>query len=162
MDTLPIHDDPNFLAAVGTVAIRHGQLDYMLRLTIKSIAPRPFQEVVDETRHHGSPKLRNRARKLAKKKIGEGEALRRFDKLLGRSQGATDERNELMHNVIAHDKKGNPVVRDGEGWHSIPTVRKLERIASELATVAADLNDARLEGFLKDALTPANPPLDQA
>ncbi len=37
MITLDIPTDPNLMAAVGKVPLRHGQLDYVLRMTVKSI-----------------------------------------------------------------------------------------------------------------------------
>ena len=153
MFLMDIPGDPSLLAALGKVAIRHGQLDYVLRMTVKSIRELPISEALDATARQGSRELRERVRKLAKQKLGEGEPLTRLDALLERSRRATDKRNELLHRLWAHQLDGEPVIRDDDhNWLPIPSVADLEHWADELATLATALNEARLEGFLKAAL----------
>ena len=36
--------------------------------------------------------------------------------------------------------------------HPLPTVNELELLANEIAEIIQELNEARLEGFLKEAL----------
>lgn len=152
-DPIEYPGDPALLAALGKVAIRHGQLDYVLRMTVKSILALPIPEALDATARQGSRELRERVRKLAKQKLGEGEPLTRLDALLERSRRATDKRNELFHRLWAHQLDGEPVIRDdGHNLLPIPSVAELEHWAEELATVATELNVARLEGFLRAAL----------
>lgn len=60
MILLNIPDDPTVLAALGKVAIRHGQLDYILRMTVKSILALSIREALDATARQGSKDLRKR------------------------------------------------------------------------------------------------------
>src|SRR5258708_10131041 len=92
-------DDPALLAAVAKVAIRHGQLDYVLRMRVKSIERLTIRQGLDATERQGSAALRERVRKLARKKLGEGRALVLLDALLARSGRATRRRNQLLHGL---------------------------------------------------------------
>lgn len=154
MITLEIPTDPQLMAAVGKVAVRHGQLDYVLTMTVKSLANLSILDALDATSRQGSRELRDRVRKLAKRTFGEGVTLVKLDALLNRCRRATDDRNVILHSLWANDKHGNPVIRDDDGYafRSIPTVADLDKMADGLAAVASELNDARLDGFLKKAL----------
>ncbi len=154
MITLDIPTDPQLMAAVGKEALRHGQLDYVLRMTVKSILKLSIRDALDATDRQGSHGLRDRVRKLAKQKFGEGETLVRLDALLARSRRATANRNEVLHSLWAR-KAGKPIIRDDDGYafRQIPTVTELEKMADDLAEAASELNDARMNGFLKEALS---------
>ena len=150
---LALPDNKDVLAAVGRIAIRHGQLDHILRMTVKTIEDITMHEALDATRRQGSRDLRERVRKLAKQKLGEGSALVRLDAILERARRATERRNDLIHNIWAHDEVGNPVVKDdNHQFQTAPSVVELDEVANELAAVTSDLNDARLHGFLADEL----------
>ena len=154
MITLGIPTDPAILAAVGKIALRHGQLDYLLRMTVKSILSLSIREALDATERQGSRELRERVRKLAKQKFGEGDTFVRLDALINRARRATNRRNELVHNLWAQDLDHNPVIRDDDHtFRPAPQLTELDAVADELTTVASELNDARLNGFLKEALS---------
>jgi hypothetical protein len=87
------------LAAIGAIALRHGQLDNALRMTIKDLTGVDQTEALDATVRDGSGELRERIRKLARQRLGDGAALVRLQALLTRVRRATDKRNELMHAV---------------------------------------------------------------
>ncbi len=154
MITLEIPTDPALLAAVGKIALRHGQLDYVLRMTVKSIQSLSIREALDATERQGSHDLRKRVRKLAKQKFGESETLVRLDALINKSRRATDRRNELLHNLWSYDMDRNPVIRDDDHtFRPAPNIAELNTVADEFAAVALELNVARLNGFLKEALS---------
>jgi hypothetical protein len=146
-------EDQNILAAIGKIALRHGQLDYHLHMTVRTLAGITINEAIDATARQGSGTLRERIRKLARKRIGEGDALVRLDALLERSRRTTERRNELLHGLWAYELDGDHVLRTaGYDYQPIPTITELEAVADALAQVATDLRDARLDGFLRDAL----------
>jgi hypothetical protein len=87
-------DDPALLAAVAKVAVRHGQLDYVLRMAVKSIERLTIRQGLDATERQGSAALRERVRKLARKKLGEGRALVLLDAMLA-------ERGEQLNDVTS-------------------------------------------------------------
>jgi hypothetical protein len=153
MDTLELPREEAVPAAVGHVAIRHGQLTHILKMTVKSILGISVREALDGTGRQSFRELKQRVRHLAKQRIGEGPALTRLDALLQRSQLVTDRRNDFIHSLWSRDAQGNPMIRDDEHQgRRIPSAALLNELAEEIHDIAADLNYARLEGFLADAL----------
>jgi hypothetical protein len=148
-----IPEDPAVLAAVGKIALRHGQLDHVLRMTIKSLTGVSIKEALDATARQGSRELRERIRKLARRRLGEGVALVRLEAILERCRRATEKRNDLLHGLWGHQLDGEPVMRtDDYELVAIPSVQELEAVAEALFQVATDLDTARMEGFLFEAL----------
>jgi hypothetical protein len=158
---LHIPDDPAVVAAIGRIALRHGQLDYILRMTIKTLGGLSIQDALDATARLGSRDLRERIRKLARQRLGEGAPLLRLEAVLQRAAKATDRRNHLLHTLWAHELDGAPVIRD-ENDHSFKAIsapQELDAVANSLAEITAELNAARLDGFLSMALK-QRPPVD--
>ncbi len=154
MNTWEIPDQPELLVAVGKVAISQGQLDYVLRMTLKSLLGLTNGEVLDATRLQGSQQLRARVRKLAEQRFGDGEALILLDALLTRTRRATDRCEELLYSLWASDFGfDTPSEQEKElrrqRW---PDSEDLNILADELAALALEINDARVNGFLKLAL----------
>ena len=54
MMMLAVPGDTQLLQAVGEVAILHGHLDYILRVTIKTVADVSLQQALDATARAGS------------------------------------------------------------------------------------------------------------
>jgi hypothetical protein len=108
MDKFELPRDLDVLAAVGRVAIRHGQSTRMLRMTVKSILGLPVREALDATARQSFGALKQRVRKLAKQRIGEGKPLCQLDAILQRAQVVTKTRNSLIHDLWAYDAEGNP------------------------------------------------------
>jgi hypothetical protein len=141
------------LAAIGRVAVRHGQLEYCLRMTLKSVVGSSVAEALDATEGSTASEVRKRVRALARKRLGEGPAMVKLDALLNRAARATERRNELLHGLWAIDAEGPEVLRHrGHVFAEIPAVADLEEAAEEIKHVAFELNGARLQGFLKEAL----------
>jgi hypothetical protein len=148
-----VPEDPELLAAFGEVALRHEHLSHILRMTIKTLAELPVSEALDATAFDGAALLRDRVRKLAKQRLGEGQALLRLQALVERCRRATEKRNEYVHSVWAQELDGDPMRRDGnQTWQPIPTVAELRGLGQELLALTSELNQARLEGFIKEAL----------
>jgi hypothetical protein len=152
---LDIPEDQMLQAAVGRIAIRHGQLDHVLRMTIKTFRGITIKAAMTETRRWGSSRLRECIEELAKEKLGQHEsaALKELKRLLKKAEGLTEKRNRTIHDVWARTKDGMPVIRDDNSAIRIqPTTAVLDNLANEIARVAYDLNEGRLRGFLGDAL----------
>jgi hypothetical protein len=146
-------DDERLLAAVGKVAVRHGQLDYVLRMTVKSLANLGVREALDATERQGSRELRERIRKLANQRLGEGQPLVLLDGLLARARRASARQNQLLHGLWAAHLDGEAVLRhDDKNWNALPTAAELDAVAVDLNEIATAINFARLDGFLKEAL----------
>jgi len=76
--------------------------------------------------------LRERVKKLAKQKLGEGPALIQFHALLYRARLATEERNEILHSFWGTEQV-NVVIRDRHNlYKKAPTLTELNKLASDL------------------------------
>ena len=149
-----IPDDPKILEALGTMALQHAQLDYILRMTIKTLGEVSVQQALDATAFGGSAILRERIRKLAKQRLGEGNALLQLQALLERCRRATEKRNSLIHNIWARELDGAPQIRtEDHGWKPIPSVDDVKELSMELGSLINELNNARLDGFLSEAIS---------
>ena len=147
-------DDNVLLAAIGEVTLRHEHLNHMLRMTIKTLARLSVNDAVDATARDGSAQLRKCIRNLARQRLGEGEPLLKLLALIERCARATDRRNDLVHSVCAKELDGEAVRRNSShGWQPLPSVEELHNLGTEIAELANELNQARLEGFLQEALS---------
>ena len=148
-----IPEDQAILVMIGIISLRHSHLDYILRMTIKSLASVEISEALDSTRYQGSSQLRGRIKKLGKQRLGEGKALIRLEALMGRCERVTAQRNRLIHNIWAKELDGDPFVRtDDHQWEPTPGIVTLDRLSDELLSLTQELNEARLSGFLFAAL----------
>jgi len=146
--------DRELLAAFGEMALRHEHLNYILRMTIKTLAGLTPQEALDATINDGSGQLRDRIRKLARQRLGEGQPLIKLQALIRRCQRATDKRNEFVHSVWAKELDGEAQLRNSDhSIRSLPTIQELSTLSSEIQELTNTLNQARLDGFLSQALT---------
>lgn len=153
MITFGMPTDDRLLAAIGRIALRHGQLDYVVKMTIKSVVEVPIREALDATQKAGSAQLRERALKLTKQRLGDGKPYLLLEAVLNRARRASDRRNKLLHSLWAADPEGQHLVReDDHTWSEPPTVEKLDDLAREFEKIIADLNQARLEGYLYEAI----------
>lgn len=152
-----VPEDPTLLAAFGEVTLRHEHLTYIMRMTIKTLAKLDITEAIDATASDGASLLRDRVKKLAKARLGEGEALLKTQALVERCHRATDKRNEYVHSIWACELDGEAMCRDrNHRWRPIPTVEELKALSQELQSLTYELNQARLEGFIFKALTKFN------
>lgn len=153
MITFHVPDDTELLAAFGEVALRHEHLNHILRMTIKTLARLSIDDALDATTYDGSRQLRERIRKLARQRLGESPALLKLEALLERCKRATERRNELVHGVWAKELDGEPMRRAPDhSWQPLPSVAELKTLGTEIESLTAQLNTARLVGFLSEAL----------
>ncbi len=148
-----VPQDQELLAALGEVTLRHEHLNHILKMTIKSLAGLSPAEAIDATMYDGSRQLRERIRKIARQKLGEGEPLLKLLALLTRAGRMTEKRNQLIHGIWAKELDGDPQVMGAPGvLRPLPSVDELKGLAEETEALTNELNLARLEGFLKVAL----------
>jgi len=161
-------NNAEFLAAFGRVAIRHAQLDHILRLTVKTFAGVTPDEARLATAGEGSSLLRGRIRKLAKAKLGDSTpALLRTYALLRRCKILTGKRNSLMHGICAKELNSEAVARDEAvssapmlldenlGSRPLPSAQELDSLADEIARLTNEINSERRFGFIAEALLAA-------
>ena len=148
-----VPSDKDLLAAVGEVALRHEHLNHILRMTIKTLARLEVEEAMDATAYDGSAQLRECIKKIARQRFGEGEPLLKLRALLDRCRRATERRNELVHSVWGRELDGEPARKvSTNDWGPLPTAPELHDLGEDIMRVTAELNEARLGGFLHEAL----------
>jgi hypothetical protein len=151
-----VPDDKDLLAALGEISIRHGHLDHTLKMMIRSFTEEVTpQEVMDATARETSWSLRDRVKKLARSKLGEGAALVKVQALLERSGRLTDRRNALIHILCGKDNDGNPVAatNDLKTWEPLPTVAALHTLSADMQKLINEILQARGKwGFISVAL----------
>ncbi len=146
-------EDKNVQAALGVLVIRHGHLEYTLRMTIKSLCGLSIQYALTATNKQTAGKLRKLIKKEATSRLGQGAALEKLLKLLKRSWKATDERNLYVHSVWAHELDGSPQIQSEDFiWKPLPTVPKLKKLANKIKKITEELNEDRLHGSLSKAI----------
>lgn len=154
MVSFHVPQNSDLLAAVGEVAIRHEQLNHILKMTIKSLTGVTPEEALKATTHEGSAQLRDRVRKNARKRLGEGAPLVKIQAILADCKRLTDKRNDLIHGLWAQELYGDAHIRDSYGNEKpIPTATELRELARELSDLTGHLNTERLEGFIFQALS---------
>jgi len=148
-----IPENTDLLAGIGEVALRHEHLNYVLRMTIKTLANLSINEALDATACAGSSELRSRINKLARQRLGEGEALLKTQALLERCKRATEKRNDLIHSIWVKELDGDASRKaSAHTCNSLPSTTELHDLAIKISQLIEELNHVRLDGFLNEAL----------
>jgi len=123
-------------------------------MTIRTLAEVSIEEALDATAFVGSGALRDRIQKLARSRLGEGQALLKLQAILERCRRATEKRNDWIHSIWARELDGDPQLRTSDHkWTKPPGVEELQALADEIGRLTEELNRARLDGFIFEALT---------
>jgi hypothetical protein len=149
-----IPQDKDLLAAFGEVALRHEHMNHILKMTIKSLADITMEEALAATKYESSRQLRQRIKKLAKQKLGEGSPLLKIQAIINNCEQLTNKRNEFVHGLWVRELDGEAYVRDAFGENRLlPTVQELTELAKEIEELTKKLISAKSEGFLHQALS---------
>jgi len=149
-----VPDNPEWLKAFGRVSVVHTHLDHILRMLIKTLANVTVEVALNATDGEGSAALRQRIKKLAKQRLGEGAALLGVQDIVERCKRVTERRNSLIHTTIAIDWLDTEAMlyRAGRPAAPLPTTQDLESLEKEMSQLIAEINQARLKGWLAEAL----------
>ncbi len=149
--------DQALLAAFGEMSLRHEHMNYILKMTIKTLAGITLDQALAETKYKGSRQLRNRIKTLARKALGNSAALLKLQALLRTSEALTEKRNNLVHGFCAKELDGDARISDAHGnERPLPTVGDLHALAKEIESHTKRLNLERRQGFLAKALQKRN------
>ena len=148
-----VPEDKDLLAILGEITLRHKHLNHILKMTIKTLANLKPAQAIDALKYTGSSELRKRINKLAKNRLQEGQALLKLQAILTRAERLTEQRNKLIHGLWAQELDGVSGLHIVPGEiEPIPSIDKLNQLACDIKTLTEELNQERLEGFLKIAL----------
>jgi hypothetical protein len=136
--------DREFLAAIGTLALRHEQMNYVLRLTIKSLTGLSIDEIMRETKRNSSKELRAKVRKNSKERPGLGDHSLKLQIALAECEILTTERNELIHGVCTKKPDGAVQIRDSVGTtRQIPSAKNIISLSRKIEKLTAHLDKIR-------------------
>lgn len=143
--------DQILLEAAGKVSLAHGQLELMLRMTIKTLSGFTVQDALNATAKSKNWELRRDIEKLFHKKTKDTQLHLKLKALLNPCEQLSEQRNKLLHNAWAIAPDGSVVTKgDKHAWGPAPTADALTELASEIKKYVGLLNQARLTGFIAD------------
>ena len=149
-----VPDDPDLLAALGEISIRHGHLDHLLRMIIKRFTDVTAQQAMDATAKANSSELRRRVKKLARMKFGEGAALVKMRALVEQCRRITERRKALIHILCGKDSDGSAIAatEDLRFW-TMPPATEVRSLAADMDRLSREIQHERsLWGFIEAAL----------
>jgi hypothetical protein len=150
---LSLPEGLGLLEAAGRVALAHGQLELMLRMTIKTLSGMTVKDALSATEKTKNWELRAQIEKLFTQKSKDLSLLLKLRALLNRCEALSEKRNRLLHNAWAIGPDGSIVTKGADhAWGEAPTDADLNGLALEIAEQVEELNKARLRGFIKEVI----------
>lgn len=155
MVDLSLPGDGELHQAAGRFALAHGQLELMLRMTIKTLSGMAVKEALNATEKTKNWELRAEILKLFKRKTSDPALVLRLKALLGACEQLSEQRNRILHNAWGIAPDGSVVMKGGmHAWGAAPTAADLDQLTEEITNVVSALNTARLRGFIHDVCRP--------
>jgi hypothetical protein len=150
---IAVHVPTNLLPSLGRLMVADSRLEYTLRMTIRSLTGVDATVALDATRRDGPATLREQIKKLGLRRLREGTPLLQLQALMQRCEDVSARRNEYVHAIWGQELDGDPVMNmSGQQWRSPPTPPELDALAASIDALLSELNEARLQGWLKSAL----------
>lgn len=147
---LSLSEDPDLLEAAGSLALAHGQLELMLRMTIRTLAEITVDEALSATQKSKNWELRKCVHSIFNKKTKDMQLRLKLKSIIGTCERLSEERNRLLHNTWAIAPDGSVVTKGPDhAWGPASKPNDLRKLASEISDVVATLNHARLQGFIR-------------
>ena len=153
-------EDNAILCAVAKIAVAHGHLEYILKMTIRSLAQMSIHEVLDATEYVSARELREIIKRLFKKKTKDDQLRLKLSALLTEAGRLTEKRNGLIHRPWAQDVEGDLIIKgDDHHWEPLPPANELEELATSIYDLIRRINHERMSGFIYDVMNPPPEPL---
>ena len=144
--------DKGYLAVFGKMAIAHSHLELVQRFLVRTLADIDMVVALDSTESSRAADVRKRVRKLAKQRQLPEDILCRLDALLERAANLSAERNKILHRAVQVNREGEFVQKGADQkWGPAPTRGELESLATKIRRLADEMNEERLQGFIRRA-----------
>lgn len=120
---------------------------------MKSLSGLSGPKGLDPTRRNPISDIRNRIKKRFKKHNPSATEISRLDELLEKAKLLSGKRNSYLHRAWSETEAGQAILH-GEDLQleAAPSEAVIERVASEILALRKKINDARLHGFIHDAV----------
>jgi len=162
----PAVPEKELLALIGELVVCHVHLNHMLKMTIKSLLGITVDEALQQLSRKGPLQLRQQVEKAAVQEFGDGPVTERLSELLERCRDVTDRRNYFAKSVyvmhLSEPHVGKVALLDAvdRGNRPLPSVTAVRETIQSIDTLIADINHARLEGWLYEAINDAGRAVD--
>jgi hypothetical protein len=147
------NDQPDLMAAVGTLALHHAHLDNSLIGALKTLLQIEMHDAHERYEKRGSTQLRDEIKRVAVDVIGVNSAYARLEEYLARCESATLKRNRFLHAVwyINHytDEIGLFYRRQ---LGPQPTVSDVLDLAREIQDLANEIAYSRKQGYIAQVM----------
>lgn len=144
---LPSQDE---LAVLGEISVRHGYLDFVLRLTIRDLAQFTNEEADKALWRTSSAGLRDLVEQHATRRLGEAHFyLPHVKAMLQECQEVTEQRNRLVHDPLVrwYEEDGPPGRYRNGVTLKLPEISELKALADRIHLLAAHLDRDRLKSL---------------
>jgi hypothetical protein len=154
---LGIPSDPGLVEALGQLAIAHTQLELMLKYTVKTLSGLKIADALHATSQDRFPELRERIKQLFKEKKPTAHEKCQLDALLHKGKPLMNRRNTYLHSAWAQTPSGKTLIKseDDHSWGPAPTRDDVQGVTVAILTLATELNEARLHGFIAEVIARA-------
>lgn len=153
MIKMDLVQDPEILQSAGAVSIAHGQLEHILKMTVKTLSGLTVDEALTATSKMKAWEVRKCIKKLFYDKTTDETMRLKIRVLLNKAEDVSEERNQLIHRPWGIDEHGNIIVKFPDHvWGDPPTPEMLQALAIRINGVAIEFNTARLDGFIEEVV----------
>jgi len=126
--------EQDVLASLGRLTIMSGHLDYILKMTFKSLKGISIVEALQHTNKQNGRILRQRIIELAKEKLVEEEALAELMGLIDRAWKAAEIRNRFIHNLWGRKEYSELLLQNDDlSWSKAPTKEDVDDLTNEIS-----------------------------
>jgi len=142
-------ENKELLAAVGVVAIAHGQLEYILRMIVRTLGGLSITEALDAMQFKPMIEVRKEIRRLFSELTNDAALRLKMDALLERVRKESEQRNQLLHRPWALDQENQPLMKDEyHQWGPTPNIEKFNKLSERIYDLIREMNEARFAGFI--------------
>lgn len=155
----PATPPSEYLMALGRLVIAHVHLDHMLKMTIKSLLGITIEEALQELSRKGGPELRRRIEQHSLETLNDETVTKRLMELLSRCRMASERRNYIAKSVYVRHLDGQRAGQialhypDKQTYDPPPSTEEVDRIADDVEALVREINHARLQGWLGQAIS---------
>ena len=148
-------DDADLMAAAGRMLIRHSNLDYQLKMTIRRLAGVTPDEARRAYAYTGSKELRKLVVAHATREFGlKSPALIKVQSLMAECAIATEQRNGYVHDIWAAEftEAGKGCLFGADGaLRPLPSMKSLDKLDAEIKRLVEALQNAN-QSFIAQAM----------
>lgn len=154
----PATPDGDLLTAIGELVVRHVHLDHMLKMTIKSLLGITVDEALQQLSRKGAMQLRQQIEKEAQRRFVDGSETAKLMDLLERCRDLSERRNYFAKSVyvmhLSEPHVGKIALFDtvDQVNRPLPSVANIRATIEAIDALVGEINHARLEGWLFEAL----------